>query len=90
MITKIEGHQFQMDQATGNLYTFNGAVLWDSKPKYRTKSREKSWISWWSTEPYDGVTMKWGHSIFMPEGAKQDFIGSEPVHFSYLWMTVQQ
>ena len=27
MITKIEGHQFQMDQPTGNLYTFNGEVF---------------------------------------------------------------
>ena len=90
MITKIEGHQFQMDQPTGNLYTFNGAVAGTASPNNTERNLGKELDLLVVHKPYDGVTMKWGHSIFMPEGAKQDFIGSEPVHFSYLWMTVQQ
>ena len=90
LIAKIEGHQFQMDQPTGNLYTSNGAVAGTASPDNTERNLGKELDLLVVHKPFDGITMKWGHSIYLPEGPKQDVIGSEPVHFSYLWMTVQQ
>ena len=90
LISKIEGHQFQMDQATGNLYTFNGAVSGTASPDNTERNLGKELDLLVVHKLYDGITMKWGHSIFLPEGAKQEFVGDEPIHFSYLWMTVKQ
>jgi hypothetical protein len=90
LLSKIEGHQFQMDNPTGNLYTFNGEVIGTANASNTERNLGKELDLLLVHKIHDGVSMKWGHSIFMPEGAKQDFAGSDPIHFSYLWMTVQQ
>ena len=89
-VSKIEAHQFQMDQVTGNLYAFNSGLIGAASQNNTDRNLGKELDLLFVHKPFDGIAMKWGHSIFMPEGAKQDFVGSEPIHFSYLWMTVQK
>ena len=90
LVSKIEGHQFQMDQSTGNLYTFNGEIYGTAPSTNTDRNLGKELDLLLVHKPYEGITMKWGHSIFLPEGAKQEFSGDKPIHFSYLWMTVKQ
>jgi len=87
---KIEAHQFQMDQPTGNLYTFNSGLVGTADANNTNRNLGKELDLLLVHKPFAGIAMKWGHSIFMPEGAKQTFVGADPIHFSYLWMTVQK
>ena len=89
-LSKIEAHQFQMDQTNGSLYAFNGGLIGSATPNNTDRNLGKEVDLLFVHKPFDGIAMKWGHSIFVPEGVKQDLVGSEPIHFSYLWMTVQK
>lgn len=85
----IQAHNFRMDQATGGLYTFNGQFTGrvdDNTEKQLGQEVDLVLIH----KPVQGVVVKWGHSVFLPEGAKVNYVGSDPVHFSYLWMVVNR
>ncbi len=90
LVSKIEAHQFQMDQPTGNLYSFNSGIVGTATTNNSERNLGKELDLLLVHKPFDGMVFKWGHSIFLPEGAKQTIAGSDPIHFSYLWMTVQK
>ena len=71
MITKDSDTSSKTDQATGNLYTFNGAVLGTASPDNTERNLRKELdllvVHW---QPYDGVTMKWGPLDFHARRSK--------------------
>ena len=78
-----------MDQASGSLYTFNSQNLGRVEGNTETQLGKEVDVVL-IHKPFQGVSLKWGHSVFLPEGAKVNYVGSEPVHFSYLWMVVNR
>ena len=82
-------HQFQMDKTNGNLYAFNKEKL-GSSPNNTESNLGKEVDVVFLQKPMKGVSVKWAHSVFFPEGAKVAYAGQDPIHFTYIWMVVDR
>ena len=76
----IQAHNFRMDQATGGLYTFNGQFtgrVADNTEKQLGQEVDLVLIH----KPVQGVVVKWGHAVFLPEGLKLIMLVQTPFTF---------
>ena len=78
-----------MDVASGNLYTHNDVLIGSVEDNSEVNlGKEMDLVL--HQKPLEGTSIKWGHSVFIPEGAKVEFSGSDPIHFSYIWLVVNR